>query len=253
MCRVISVSNQKGGVGKTTTSGILSCCLIKNGFRTLAVDLDPQGNLTFSLNGDSELAASIYDVFTGEVRPQHAVQRLECCDLISSSILLSGVELEHTNAGREFLLRDALAPLKAYYDFIVVDTPPNLGILTINAFACSDYIIVPVLSDIFSLQGLAQLHDSVQHIKAACNPDVKFLGIVLTRYNARTVLNREILGTAQMIAQSLDIPMFNTRIRSSIAVCEAQSAQISLLKYAPANQVVRDYFSLASEIQEKVV
>lgn len=251
MCKVLSISNQKGGVGKTTTTGALSAALTKKGYRVLAIDLDPQGNLTFSIKGDSELSASIYDVLKGEVRPQHAIQRLECCDLIASSILLSGTELDFTETGREFLLRDAIEPLKVYYDFIIIDTPPNLGILTINAFSASDYIVVPVLSDIFSLQGLAQLHESVSHIKNYCNAKLAFAGILLTRFNDRTVLGREILGTARMIAKSLDIPLFETKIRTSVTVSEAQSAQVSLLKYSRNSPVAKDYMAFADELIER--
>lgn len=251
MCKVLSISNQKGGVGKTTTTGALSAALTKKGYRVLAIDLDPQGNLTFSIKGDSELSASIYDVLKGEVRPQHAIQHLDSCDLISSSILLSGTELDFTDTGREFLLRNVIEPLKVYYDYIIIDTPPNLGILTINAFSASDYIVVPVLSDIFSLQGLAQLHESVSHIKNYCNETLAFAGILLTRFNARTVLCREILGTAEMIAKSFDIPLFKTKIRTSVAVPEAQSAQISLLKYSRNNPATKDYIAFAEELIER--
>lgn len=251
MCKVVSVSNQKGGVGKTTTTGAISAVYTKKGFRVLAIDLDPQGNLTFSVKGDSELSASIYDVLKGDVKPQHAIQHVEACDLISSNILLSSTELEFTDSGREYLLRDVIEPLKYYYDYIFIDTPPNLGILTINAFTASDYIIVPVLSDIFSLQGLAQLHESVEHIKSYCNNKLKFAGILLTRFNPRTILGKEILGTAEMVAKSLNIPLFKTRIRSSVAVCEAQSAQRSLLKYSRNNPAAKDYVSFVEELIER--
>ncbi|MDD3428665.1 MAG: AAA family ATPase [Oscillospiraceae bacterium] len=252
-CIVISISNQKGGVGKTTTTGALMAGFTKRGHRVLAIDLDPQGNLTFSVKGDNEISASIYDVLRHEVKPQHAVQHLECGDLISSNILLSSAELDFIGSGREFLLRDVIESLRVYYDYIFIDTPPNLGILTINAFACSDYIVVPVLSDIFSLQGLAQLHDSVKHIKEYCNPKLEFAGILLTRFNARSVLGKEILGTAKMIAKSLDIPLFATRIRSSVTVSEAQSAQTSLLKYAPANGATKDYMNFVDELLKRGV
>ena len=251
MAKIISVSNQKGGVGKTTTTGALSAALTKKGFRVLAIDLDPQGNLTFSIKGDSEMSASIYDVLKKEVKPQHAIQHVDVCDLISSNILLSSTELDFTDKGREFVLRDAIEPLLGYYDYIIIDTPPNLGILTINAFSTSDYIIVPVVSDIFSLQGLAQLHESVSQIKNYCNPKLAFAGILLTRFNPRTVLGREILGTAEMIAQSLEIPLFKTKIRTSVAVCEAQSAQVSLLKYSKNNPAAKDYIAFADELVER--
>lgn len=251
MCRVVSVSNQKGGVGKTTTTGAVSAAFTKKGYRVLAVDLDPQGNLTFSIKGDNELSASIYDVLKGVVKPQHAIQHVIACDLIASNILLSSTELDFTDKGREYLLRDALEPLKPYYDYIFIDTPPNLGILTINAFTASDYIIVPVLSDIFSLQGLAQLHESVQHIKSYCNSKLDFAGILLNRFNSRTVLAKEIMGTAEMVAKSLNIPLFKTKIRSSVAVSEAQSAQVSIFKYSRTSPAAKDYLNFAQELIER--
>ncbi|KAF5040199.1 hypothetical protein DSECCO2_535950 [anaerobic digester metagenome] len=247
----MSISNQKGGVGKTTTTGAIAAAFTQKGFRVLAVDLDPQGNLTFSIKGDSELSASIYDVLKDGVKPQYAIQRVGACDLIASNILLSGTELDFTDKGREYLLRKALEPLKPYYDYIFIDTPPNLGILTINAFTASDYIIVPVLSDIFSLQGLAQLHESVQHIKSYCNNKLEFAGILLNRFNPRTVLAKEILGTAEMVSQSLNIPLFKTKIRSSIAVSEAQSAQVSLFKYSRTSPAAKDYINFVEELIER--
>lgn len=251
MCTVISISNQKGGVGKTTTTGALAAGMKRKGFKVLAVDLDPQGNLTFSVDGESEISASIYDVLKKEVKAQHSIQRTPSTDLISSSILLSSIELEFTASGREYLLRDAIAPLLPYYDYILIDTPPNLGILTVNAFTASDYIIVPVLSDIFSLQGLAQLHESVQRIKTYCNPKLSFAGILLTRFNVRTLLSAEIQGTAQMISKSLEIPLFKTCIRNSIVVSEAQSAQKSLLSYSPKNGATKDYTRFVDELLER--
>ncbi|MEF9865024.1 MAG: AAA family ATPase [Oscillospiraceae bacterium] len=251
MCKVISISNQKGGVGKTTTTGALAAGMKCKGFRVLAIDLDPQGNLTFSVDGDSEISATIYDVLKKEVKAQHSIQHTQSTDLISSSILLSSIELEFTNTGREYLLRDAIAPLHPYYDYILIDTPPNLGILTVNAFTASDYIIVPVLSDIFSLQGLAQLHESVQRIKAYCNPKLSYAGILLTRFNVRTLLASEIQGTAQMISKSLEIPLFRTSIRTSIVVSEAQSAQKSLFDYAPQNGATKDYARFVDELLER--
>ena len=190
MARVISVSNQKGGVGKTTTTCSFAEGLKKKGFRVLAIDLDPQGNLGFSVGADTELSASIYDVLKGDTKIQYAIQRTGGMDVITSSILLSGIELEFTDAGREFLLRDAVRPILPFYDYILFDTPPALGILTINAFTASDAIVVPVLSDIFSLQGIAQLYETVERVKKYCNPDLTIAGILLTRFNPRTRLNR---------------------------------------------------------------
>lgn len=253
MSSVISVSNQKGGVGKTTTTAALASALKKKGFKVLAIDLDPQGNLSFSLGGDNEMAATSYHLLNGQVNPLFAVQHLPACDLISSNILLTGVELEFTGQGREYLLRTALEALRPYYHYILIDTPPALSILTANAFTASDYIVVPMLSDIFSLQGIAQLHETVQSVRRYCNPQLAYAGILLTRFNSRTILAGEIVGTANKIAENLQIPIFNTRIRASIAVSEAPSVQRSLLDYAPASGAAQDYWALTEELLAKGV
>lgn len=251
MASVISISNQKGGVGKTTTTAALAASLQKKGFKVLAIDLDPQGNLSFCLGGDTEMSATSYHILKGDLNPLFAVQHLPTCDLISTNILLSGVELEFTGEGREYLLRKALEPLHPFYHYILIDTPPALSILTVNAFTASNYILVPMLSDIFSLQGIAQLNETVSNVRQFCNPELAYAGILLTQFNSRTLLSAEIAGTAKMIAENLNIPIFETRIRSSVAVCEAASVQRTLLDYAPANSAAKDYITFTEELLSK--
>lgn len=251
MTRVISISNQKGGVGKTTTTCNLAAGLKKKGFRVLMIDMDPQGNLGFSVGADTDISASVYEVLKGEIKLRYAIQKTETADLVISSILLSGIELEFTKTGREFLLREALQPVLKYYDYILIDTPPNLGILTINAFTASDEIIVPMLSDIFSLQGIAQLYETVERVKKSCNPRVSIAGILLTKYNPRMLLSREIRGTAELIANDLHIPLFDSFIRGSVAVSEAQSVQENILQYAPRNHIAKDYLQFVEELLAK--
>ncbi len=251
MSKVISVSNQKGGVGKTTTACNLAGGLKKRGFRVLMIDLDPQGNLGFSVGADAEMSATIYDVLKGDVKTQFAIQKTDTTDIIISNILLSGIELEFTNTGREYLLKEAIKPVLELYDYIVLDTPPNLGILTINAFTASDYIIVPMLSDIFSLQGIAQLYETMERVKKYCNPSLYIEGILLTKFNPRTLLSREIRGTAELIAQDLHIRLFDSFIRNSVVVSEAQSLQQSILDYAPKNNIAKDYQQFIDELLAK--
>lgn len=253
MAKVISVSNQKGGVGKTTTTCSLAAGLKKKGYRVLAIDLDPQGNLGFSVGADTETSASIYNVLKGEIKIQYAIQKTNSMDIIISSILLSGIELEFTNTGREYLLKEAIRPILAFYDYILLDTPPALGILTINAFTASDGIVVPMLSDIFSLQGIAQLYETVERVKKYCNPNISITGILLTRFNPRSRLSQEIRGTAEMIAEDLHIRLFDSFIRSSVSASEAQSLQKDIFAYNSRSHVAQDYGQFIDELLAKGV
>lgn len=250
--RVIAVTNQKGGVGKTTTSLALSGGLQKKGKRVLAVDLDPQANLSFSMGGDTDEGPTVYELLRGEVNPRFAVQRTTCVDLISSNILLSSVELEFVGEGREFLLKKAIEPLRGRYDYIIIDTPPALSILTINAFAAADTLVIPMLADIFSLQGIAQLSDTIQRMRQVCNPDLTVGGILLSRYDRRTILGRRIKETAAMVAEQIGTRIYNSTIRNSVAIQEAQTNQTSIFDYSPRSPAVRDYMAFCGEILEEV-
>lgn len=245
---VIAVSNQKGGVGKTTTTGALSAALQKRGKTVLAIDLDPQGNLSFSMGAENEGVPTSYEILKGEAIMQESIQKTDVVDIIPANILLSGAELEFTGHGREYLLANSLRPLRDKYDYILIDTPPALSVLTVNAFTAADSIIVPMLSDIFSLQGITQLYETVSYVKEFCNPKLTFEGILLTRFAPRTTLANEVRGTAEMVATELDIPLFHTSIRCSVAVTEAQALQRNIIKYSPRNIAMKDYLALADEI-----
>jgi chromosome partitioning protein len=247
MPKIIAVSNQKGGVGKTTTVGAVASGLKNKGFRVLAIDFDPQSNLSFSMGANTE-SITIYNVLKGESSPFEAIQHTNVTDIIASNILLSGIELEYTESGREFLLRDALKPLNNFYDYIIIDTPPTLGVLTVNAYTAAQHIIVPMLADIFSLQGITQIVETVNYVAKYCNPEVSILGILLTKFNPRTRLGMEILGTAQMISSDLGIPLFNATIRSSVVISEAQTLQQNILNYSPRNKAVSDYAAFVEEL-----
>lgn len=248
MAKTICITNQKGGVGKTTTTYSLGLGLRKKGYKVLIVDLDPQGNLSFSVGAETEESITIYEVLKGEYNAEEAIQHTPIIDIIPSNIVLSGVDLEFTHTGREFLLREALSNVQNIYDYIIVDTPPSLNILTVNAFALSDKIIIPMIADIFSLQGIAQLYETIDRVKRYCNPSINIEGILLTRYNKRIILSSEIKGTAEMIAKELNTTVFNTHIRSSISIQEAQTKQENLYEYAPRNSAVMDYMQFVEEL-----
>jgi len=248
MAKTICITNQKGGVGKTTTTYALGLGLRKKGYKVLIVDLDPQGNLSFSVGAETEESITIYEVLKGEYNAEEAIQHTPIIDIIPSNIVLSGVDLEFTHTGREFLLREALSNVQNIYDYIIVDTPPSLNILTVNAFALSNKIIIPMIADIFSLQGIAQLYETIDRVKRYCNSSINIEGILLTRYNKRIILSSEIKGTAEMIAKELNTTVFNTHIRSSISIQEAQTKQENLYEYAPRNSAVMDYMQFVEEL-----
>ena len=251
MAKVISISNQKGGVGKTTTTGAIAAGFKTKGYKVLCIDLDPQSNLSFSSGAETEDCPTIYEILKGEAKITFSIQKVPSFDIISSNILLSGIELEFTQTGREFLLKEILNSVRDKYDYIFIDTPPALSILTVNAFTASDFVIIPMLADIFSLQGIAQLAETIERVKKYCNPNLKVEGIVLTKFNKRTILSREIKGTAELIAKQLNTNLFNSTIRSSVAVMEAQTNQQDIFKYAPKNLATLDYMNLVNELIER--
>lgn len=250
MCKVITVATQKGGVGKTTTTYALSTILRHRGFRVLAIDMDPQGNLSFALNAEMERSAIIYDVLKGNIKAAFAIQHRAVVDVIPTNILLSAVEMEFIGKGREFLLKTALDTLKNEYDYILIDSPPGLGVLTVNAFVAADYLILPMLPDVFSLQGLTQVYETVVHVRETCNPELLIAGILFNKFNPRTKLAREVFGTAQLIAQQLNIQVFSTTIRNCLALAEAQSIQCDVVDYAPKSTGIVDFEALVDELLE---
>ncbi|MCL2056385.1 MAG: AAA family ATPase [Oscillospiraceae bacterium] len=248
MAKVISISNQKGGVGKTTTSLAISTGFKERGFRVLAVDMDPQANFTFSLGGEGDDGPTVYELLKGEVQPRFAIQRTSYVDLIASNIVLSGAELEFTAEGREYILKKALKSLMPRYDYIVIDTPPALSFLTVNALAAAQYMIIPMQADIFSLQGIAQLGDSLLRLKQYCNPQLEVGGILLCRFDGRTILGRRINETADMVAQQIGTKLYKQKIRNSVAIQEAQTNQVSMFQYAPQSPGVADYRKFVDEL-----
>ena len=251
MCKTITVATQKGGVAKTTTTCVLATALSHKGFRVLIVDMDPQGNLSFAMNCELEKSATIYDVLRGDIKTNFAIQYGAIVDTISANILLSSIEMEFTGKGREFLLKNALQSIKDNYDYILIDSPPGLGALTVNALVAADYLILPMLPDIFSLQGITQVYETVNHVRNTCNPDIKIAGILFTKFNPRTRLANEVHGTANLIAEHLDIPIFKTKIRNCLALSEAQSLQRDAINYAPHSTGIADYMDLVAELAER--
>jgi len=251
MSKVISIITQKGGVGKTTIVNALASVLSQRGLRILTIDMDPQGNLSYSVGAETENSPTSYNVLRGDVDAQYAVQRYSMTDIIPSNILLSSIELEFTGYNREYLLSKAIKNIKPIYDFVFIDSPPGLGILTVNALTASDYVILPMLPDIFSLQGISMVYETIEHIQQSCNPKLRPLGILVNKFNRYSLLHREILGTANMISESTGIPVFKTMIRNCNELSEAQSLQCDINDYARRCKGVKDFNKLANELKER--
>lgn len=247
MAKIISIINQKGGVGKSTTAEALLSGLTLKGYKALAVDLDAQGNLTYTTRATS-LGATSLGVLTREVDAGDAVQHTPSGDIIPANKALAGADAFITDTGKEYRLKEALESIAGEYDYIIIDTPPALSILTINALTASHSVIIPAQADIYSLQGIEQLAETIRPVKRYCNPSLFIEGILLTRYNKRSVLGQEVAGLARQIAQRLDTKVFNTTIREAIAVKEAQISQQSLYRYAPKAPVTEDYKAFIEEL-----
>ncbi len=247
---IYAVINQKGGVGKSTISAVLLSGLTKKGFSVLAVDLDAQGNLSFTAGADTQNQKNTFQLLTEKVSVPDLIQHTEQGNIIPSSSSLAGADAFITNTGKEFRLKEALEQLKDNYDYIILDTPPALGILTVNALTAADSAIIPAQADVYSLQGIAQLSETITLVKKYCNPNLKIAGILLTRYSTRAVLNRDIANMMREQAKNLDTKLFKTAIREAVAVREAQISQKSIFDYAPKANVTEDFQNFINELLE---
>lgn len=249
MAKVISLINQKGGVGKTASTNAISTCLKHKGYSVLCVDFDPQGYLSFSMNADTREHSSIYDVIKHKVKTRYAIQKTDVVDIIPADALLGNVEREFTGPGSERMLKDSLKPILPMYDYVLVDSPPELGLLSSNAIIASDVVLIPGLSDGYSLQGIIQVHETISRIKQAFNPLLTIGGMFLVRYYPREALSRTTLETARLLAAHLNIPLLETTIRHSNVISKAMTTlQQDIIDYAPDNTAVLDYIALVDEL-----
>jgi chromosome partitioning protein len=244
--RVIAFANQKGGVAKTTTALNLGVAFAEQGIKVLLVDLDPQGNLTMSqgLNPDA-IERSMFDVLVHRVPITEVIHGAEV-DLAVSSIDLAGAELALSSMiGRERALEKALAPVKENYNYVLIDTPPALGLLTINALVAANGVIVPVQCEYLSLRGLVQLENTLSMIRENLNPDVAIEGILPTMYDKRTLHSRE---AVEILEENFGDLVFDTKIRKTIRYAEAPVKGSSVLKYDPTGNAAEAYRKLAKEV-----
>lgn len=247
MAVVISIALQKGGVGKSTTAQALASTLGFKGKKVLLIDMDAQGNVTYA-SGVNTPEYSITKVLEGGCKADTAVIHCKYYDLLAADTYLTNIEMSINVAPT--LLLDALVPIKDNYDIIVIDTPPALGNLAYNSLVASDYIIIPIEPRPYALQGLGALHNTIKSIQNGPNPNLRVLGILLIKYSNRTILNRDIKAMIEDYARQMQTVVFETTIRESIAVAEAQTVRKPLIDYAKNAKPNIDYKGFTTEVLE---
>jgi chromosome partitioning protein len=250
--RVISVSNQKGGVAKTTTAVNLAACLGAGGKRVLLIDLDPQGGCSVSLGIDtSSLQRTIYDVLVNQSTPLSRVvmKTVFGFDLAPSNIDLAGAEVELKQVlAQESVLKRRLEPILEDYDYIIIDTPPSLGVLTVNALTAARYVLIPIATEYMALRGLKMLLDTIESVHSVTNPSLRILGMLATRYDARTLNSREVYDYLSKLADQHGIKLFNSVIRQSVRFVEAPSHATPIVQLHPELDGSKAYQQIAEEI-----
>ena len=250
MKEIFAIINQKGGVGKSTTAHAIGAGLSLKGYKVLFIDLDAQSNLSYTLGAVNKKISSL-DILTCVSTAEQAIQTTEQGNIIPASTSLAGADAIITTTGKEYRLKEAIAPLKNRFDYIIIDTPPALGILTINALTACTGVIIPAQADIYSLQGISQLQGTIQAVRQYCNHDLKVKGIVLTRYSNRSILSREVAEMIEDTAHRLNTKLYKTAIRECIAIKESQVNQQNIFAYARKSNASADYEALINEIIER--
>jgi len=250
---IISIVNQKGGVGKTTTAINLSAAIAKKGFRTLLVDMDPQGNSSISFTDIHSQEKSVYDTLVDKEVPFEEVlveSNLEQLQLAPASIALA--KLESKLLGELdgiYRLKDKLTPVRDRFDYIIIDTPPTLGLITVNALVAASHLLVPIQSSYFALEGTDDLLETIEKVKARPNPDLQILGVVVTLHDKRTLLSRDILNR---ITEVFGPKVFRTVITKSVRLEESPAYKESIFSFAPRSSGALEYYKLSEEVLGRV-
>lgn len=252
--KIVSISNIKGGVGKTTTAAVLAVGLAEKGYRVLLIDSDPQTNLTMCfLQEQTDELSSLYDIYgDGESIDDVKVPVRDNMDLVIGDFELCNADMQFTKVGRLKMLKKAIKSIGTEYDFIVIDTPPNLGILSLNAFIASNYVLVPMTVDSFSLKGVRLLKETLGDVKDETEKELPVAGILLTRYNSRTNVSKLLEKSLNSAATLLDTELFKSRIRQAVVLQESQIAKEDLFSYSPNAKVAEDYKGFIDEFLERV-
>ena len=251
MGRIIAIANQKGGVGKTTTAINLSSCLAESGAKVLVADLDPQGNTTSGLGVDKyNLDRTIYEMMLGEFEMKECViaDLFDNLDLAPSNVNLSGAEIELIGIDKkEYILKKALTPIKENYDFIIIDCPPSLNMLTVNALTAADSVLVPIQCEYYALEGLSQLIHTINLVKKRLNPTLDIEGVVFTMYDARTNLSLQVV---ENVKSNLKQNVYKTIIPRNVRLAEAPSHGLPINLYDSRSAGAESYRLLAQEVRD---
>jgi chromosome partitioning protein len=246
MKKIIAVTNQKGGVGKSSTVLSLGAGLRLMNYKVLFIDLDAQGNLSHTMNV-SFRGDTAFTVLTRRKNIRDVIQKTPLGDCLCASDELSGADIAISETGKEYRLKEALEEVKGLYDYVVIDTPPALGILTVNTLAAADDVIIPSQADIYSFQGIQKLESNIESVRKYCNHTLAIAGILLTRFNGRCILSRDVASGMKTIAVEMNTKVFSTKIRECIAMKESQMAKTDIYSYDPKSNAAIDYAAFVKE------
>jgi chromosome partitioning protein len=244
MTKIFCISNHKGGVGKTTSTINIGAGLNKLGKKVLLIDLDPQANLSQSL-GIIEAPKNIYGAIRSEY-PLEPINVLEGFDIVPSTLDLSGAEIELiSEAGREYILSELIEPIKANYDFVLIDCPPSIGLLTVNALTVADAVLIPLQAEFLAVQGLTKLTEVIEKVKLRLNKRLVIGGVFITQYDNRKILNRNVVESVEAYFKTA---VFKSKIRENVALAEAPTQGLDIFRYSPNSNGAEDYMNLCKEI-----
>jgi len=251
MGKIVAFANQKGGISKTTSSSLMAYCLSRRGFKVLLVDLDPQRNLSKNMKAVTTGGVKTsMELLLGEATAEEAIQKMECFDIIPARKELTSIEPLMPLSGRLKKLKKALAPIKEKYDWIILDTPPSLGVLSANALVAADEVIVPSTASVFSIEGFLDFFGTIRDIRENDNEDLIIRGVLITMFQGRTVISKELAEMTKTLSEKFKVNTFDTKIRSSVFITESQVHRFDPFEKDPNNIVCIDFNNFLDEYLE---